>query len=244
MPILTNPPTSDETRLTAQEFEQRINSAFFLNEFNTIDSLKNINSGDKRTAAEINALKSENMLQLGGIVLMLEDEFLDPTVNVFVSYALSSKVLKYDGGDVKVKPNQLLPRYVGNLQLAQRTQELNSTESSLQFAFMVASQGAQMGMSSAAQVLDNYDFDRIVRTRHRLVGASDLQLRNREDVEATRSEREEAQQAAAEREAQAQQAEVQLQQQKAAAQAGRASESEMKARTLGGNLVASMGGYV
>ena len=244
MPILTNPPTSDETRLTAQEFEMRINSAFFLNEFNTIDSLKNINAGDKRTAAEINALKSENMLQLGGIVLMLEDEFLDPTVNVFVSYALASKVLKYDGGEVKVRPNQLLPRYVGNLQLAQRTQELNSTENSLQFAFMVAGQGAQMGVGSAAQVLDNYDFDRIVRTRHRLVGASDLQLRNQEDVAETRAEREAAQQAAAEREAQAQQAEVQLQQQKAAAQSGRAAESEMKARTLGGNLIASMGGYV
>lgn len=244
MPILTNPPTSDETRLTAQEFEMRINSAFFLNEFNTIDSLKNINAGDKRTAAEINALKSENMLQLGGIVLMLEDEFLDPTVNVFVSYALASKVLKYDGGEVKVRPNQLLPRYVGNLQLAQRTQELNSTENSLQFAFMVAGQGAQMGVGSAAQVLDNYDFDRIVRARHRLVGASDLQLRNQDDVAETRAEREAAQQAAAEREAQAQQAEVQLQQQKAAAQSGRAAESEMKARTLGGNLIASMGGYV
>lgn len=244
MPILTNPPTSDETRLTAQEFEMRINSAFFLNEFNTIDSLKNINSGDKRTAAEINALKSENMLQLGGIVLMLEDELLDPTVNVFVAYALASKAIKYDGENIKLTPKQLVPRYVGNLQLAQRTQELNSTENSLQFAFMIAGQGAQMGVSSAAQVMDNYDFDRIVRTRHRLVGASDLQIRNRDEVSKIREAREEAQQAAQEQEAAVQQAKVNLDNQKAMAQSSRAAESEMKARTLGGDIVASMGGYL
>ena len=243
MPILTNPPTSDETRLTAQEFEMRINSTFFLNEFNTIDSLKNINSGDKRTAAEINALKSENMLQLGGIVLMLEDELLDPTVNVFVAYALASRAIKYEGSDIKLSPKQLVPRYVGNLQLAQRTQELNSTENSLQFAFMIAGQGAQMGIPSAAQVMDNYDFDKIVRTRHRLVGASDLQMKNREDVEETRAEREEAQRAAQEQQEKAAQAEVELQQQKAAAQSSRAAESEMKARVLGGDIIASMGGY-
>lgn len=242
-PILTNPPTSDETRLTAQEFEQRINGIFFLGEFNTIDSLKNINSGDKRTAAEINALKAENMLQLGGIVLMLEDEMLDPTVNVFVAYALESKRLeaKFD-----VKPDQLIPRYVGNLQLAQRTQELNSTDSSLNFALGIAGNCARLGVADGLYVMDNFDFDRIVRARHRLVGASDLHLKNRGDVEVLRQKRAEGQKAKADAEAQAQEAETQLAQAKAAAQRGRTAESltnAVNAGSMGGDMVAAMGGY-
>lgn len=243
-PILTNPPTSDETRLTAQEFEQRIKEIFFLGEFATIDSLKNINSGDKRTAAEINALKSENMLQLGGIVLMLEDELLDPCVNVFVQYAVASKLVKFEGRSINVDAKKLIPRYVGNLQLAQRTQELNSTENSLMFAVQVAEVGTKLGIGKAAQVLDNYDFDEIVRTRHRLVGASDMHLKNKNDVEEDRRAREEAAQAARAQEAQKAQAEIELQKMKAAAQGGRALQAEMEARNLGGDIPAAMGGYV
>lgn len=239
-PILTNPPTSDETRLTAQEFEQRIKEIFFLGEFATIDSLKSINSGDKRTAAEINALKAENMLQLGGIVLMLEDELLDPVVNVFVQYALASKKVSFD---IDVKAEQLIPRYVGNLQLAQRNQELNSTENSLTFAMSIAGNGTKLGMKDASQVLDNFDFDRIIRTRHRLVGASDLHLKNKDDVETIRGQRDAAERAQANQQAQAQQAEIELQKMKAAAQGGRAVQSAMDAGSMGGDMVAAMGGY-
>lgn len=241
-PILTNPPTSDETRLTAQEFEQRIKEIFFLGEFATIDSLKYVGVGDKRTAAEINALKAENMLQLGGIVLMLEDELLDPVVNVFVAYALKSKVLKFDGGEVKPKAGQLTPRYVGNLQLAQRTHELNSTENALNFATSIAANGMKLGIKDASLVLDNYDFDKIVRTRHRLVGASDLQLKNKEEVESIRKSREQAEAEAQQAQLAKEQADVQLQQAKAAAQVGRASEAIDPSGM--GDLAASMGGLM
>jgi hypothetical protein len=241
-PILTNPPTSDETRQASIEFEQRIKEIFFLGEFATIDSLKNINAGDKRTAAEINALKAENMLQLGGIVLMLEDEMLDPVVNVFTSYALKSKVLKYDGGDVRPKSGDLIPRYVGNLQLAQRTHELNSTENALNFATSIAANGMKLGIEDAAKVLDNYDFDKIVRTRHRLVGASDLQLKNKEEVAKVRAQRQAAAEEAQAAQAAKEQADIQLQQAKAAAQVGRASESIDPSSM--GDLTASMGGLM
>lgn len=241
-PILTNPPTSDETRLTAQEFEQRIKEVFFLGEFATIDSLKMVNAGDKRTAAEINALKAENMLQLGGIVLMLEDEMLDPIVNSFIQYCVESKVVKFDGVESKIKVNDLMPRYVGNLQLAQRTQELNSVENSLNFAMGVAGNGAKLGLGKAVEVLDNFDFDHIVRARHRLVGASDLHLLNKDDVKSIRAKRAEEQQKAAEAQQEQQNAETELARMKAAAQAGRAQESEMTASMMGGPMMAAMGG--
>ena len=241
-PILSNPPTSDETRLTAQEFEQRINGIFFLGEFNTIDSLKTINAGDKRTAAEVNALKSENMLQLGGIVLMLEDELLDPVVNVFVKYSLQSRQLKKFDFTVD-DAEDLIPRYIGNLQLAQRTQEVNSTENSLNFAIQIASSGNQLGVGGASQVLDNFDFDRIIRARHRLVGASDLHLLGRDAVEEVRNQRAAQAQQAAQMEQQKAQADIELQKMKSAAQGGRAIQSVMEPSMVGGNLVSNMGGY-
>ena len=242
-PILTNPPTSDETRQTALEFEQRIKECFFLSEFATIDSLKMVNAGDKRTAAEINALKSENLLQLGGIVLMLEDEYLDPVVNIFTAYAIQSGMVKMDESIPKMRSGELVPRYVGNLQIAQRTQEMSSTENSLNFAMGIAGNGAKLGLPAAAQVLDNFDFDAIVRKRHRLVGASDTNLLNKKTVKATRIQREQQQQAAEDEAAKQRQAEFELQRMKAAAQSGRAQESQMRAAQLGGDLMASMGGF-
>ena len=242
-PILTNPPTSDETRQTALEFEQRIKECFFLSEFATIDSLKMVNSGDKRTAAEINALKSENLLQLGGIVLMLEDEYLDPVVNIFTAYAIQSGIVKMDAAIPKMKSGELVPRYVGNLQIAQRTQEMASTENSLNFAMGIAGNGAKLGLPAAVQVLDNFDFDAIVRKRHRLVGASDTNLLNKNTVKAARLQRQQEQQKVADEEAKQRQAEFELQRMKAAAQGGRAQESQMRAAQLGGDLMASMGGF-
>lgn len=243
VPILTNPPTSDETRRTAQEYEQRIKEIFFLSEFATIDSLKMVNAADKRTAAEINALKSENMLQLGGIVLMLEDELLDPIVNVFVRYALKSGVVKLEGQVPKLDGKFPTPRYVGNLQLAQRTQELSSMDNSLNFAMGIAGNGAKLNLPGAAQVLDNFDFDRIVRARHRIVGASDTGMLSKDDVAKIRKAREEAAQAAQDEAAQQRQAEIDLARMKAAAQGGRAKESEVRAGMMGGDLMAAMGGF-
>ena len=242
-PILTNPPTSDETRQTAMEFEQRIKEIFFLGEFTTIDSLKFLHAADKRTAAEINALKSENMLQLGGIVLMLEDELLDPVVNVFASYALKSRVVKLNGEVPKFTKGSLVPRYMGNLQLAQRTQELASMDNSLNFAMGIAGNGAKMGLPAASQVLDNFDFDRIVRARHRLVGASDTGMLSKDDVQKTRNARQQQMQAEQEAQDRERQAAIELQRMKSAAQGGRAMESQMKAGQIGGKMAAVMGGY-
>ena len=244
VPILTNPPTSDETRKTAMEFEQRIKECFFLSEFATIDSLKMVNAGDKRTAAEINALKSENMLQLGGIVLMLEDELLDPVVNVFVAYAIKSRVVKMNGEVPRFAKGELMPRYIGNLQLAQRTQELSSMDGSLNFAMGIAGNGAKLNLPSASQVLDNFDFDRIVRARHRIVGASDTGLLSKDDVAKIRAKRQQEIQAAQDEAEKERQANIELQKMKAAAQSGRAQESQMRAGQLGGEMIASMGDFM
>jgi hypothetical protein len=100
----------------------------------------------------------------------------------------------------------------------------------------------KLGIEDAAKVLDNYDFDKIVRTRHRLVGASDLQLKNKEEVAKVRAQRQAAAEEAQAAQAAKEQADIQLQQAKAAAQVGRASESIDPSGM--GDLAASMGGLM
>lgn len=239
-PILPNPPQINGSEFILQKFEQQIRDCFFNGEFTTIDSLKTIAPGTKRTAAEINALKSENMLQLGGVVLMLDDEAIDPIVNTFTQYALSSRSWKrMSEGLDGVKASDIQPKYISNLHIAQRTQEINSTENSLAFAMNIAGSGDPR----AQAVLDIFNYDRIVRRRHKLVGGSEMDIKPDSEVEEIREQRRQEQEAMQEAAAQQHAAEVQLQQAKAAAQVGRANQSEVNAHILGGQLASTMGGY-
>lgn len=238
-PVLPNPPTSNDAENVIGKLEQQVRAAFFNGEFATIDSLKTVAPGDKRTAAEINALKSENLMLLGGYVLMLDDEAIDPIVNTFTAYALASKAWKSKSGGLDFKVDDLIPKYVSNLHLAQRTQEINSTENSVMFAMNLA----QSGDPRAAAVLDLFDYDRIVRRRHKLVGGSELDVKNEEEVEREREARKEAQEQAQAQAEEAQRAETELQRAKASAQMGRAAQSVVDSHILGGDVAEQLGGW-
>lgn len=238
-PVLPNPPTSNDVTELIAKFEQQVKDIFFNGEFTTIDSLKTVAPGDKRTAAEVNALKSENLMLLGGIVLTMDDEAIDPIVNAFTEYALASRKWREQSAGYEVRASDLEPRYVSSLHLAQRTQEINSTENSLQFALGLA----QTNDPRALAVLDLFDFDRIVRRRHKLVGGSELDLKNEEAVEASREEQRKAAEEAAEIQREAAAAENDLTRAKSVAQAGRAAESAVDAHILGGDMAEQLGGW-
>lgn len=237
VPVLPNPPTSDETRQTLIELTQEVRACFFNDEFATIDSLKLINDKQKRTAAEINALTSENMLLLAGIILMLDHELLDPVVKTFTSHVLESS--KLDLG-VSLPDGALGVQYVSNLHMAQLTQEVNSIDASVARAVNLKATGDP----KTAGVLDHFDFDLIVRRLHTLVGASQEFLLPMDAVNKARLE-EAAKQREAEQAAIAkQEAELRLQEAKAAAQQGRAASSAASAAQILGDPAAQMGGYV
>jgi hypothetical protein len=128
---------------------------------------------------------------------------------------------------------------MSNLHLAQRTQEINSTENSVFFAAQVAG----IGTPEASAVLDNFDFDRIVRKHHELVGGSVLDLNNEDAIAKKREERAAAQAQEQAMAAQQVQSEQALAQAKAANQAASADETEMRAQMLGGDVPFAMGGY-
>lgn len=236
VPVLPNPPTSDETRQTLMELTQEIRACMFNDEFATIDSLKLVNDKQKRTAAEINALTSENMMLLAGVILMLDHEMLDPIVKAFTSYVLTSRKLNLG---VKVPHSALGISYVSNLHMAQLAQEVNSIKESVSTAVQLKATGDP----KTAGVLDHFDFDAIVRRLHSLVGASKEFLLPMDAVEKARLDEKAAAQQAQEMALQQQQAELQLQEAKAAAQAGRAASSNAQAAQMLGEPAAQMGGF-
>lgn len=236
VPVLPNPPTSDETRQTLMELTQEVRACMFNDEFATIDSLKLINDKQKRTAAEINALTSENMLLLAGIILMLDHELLDPVVKTFTSHVLESRKLNLG---IDLPPGALGVKYVSNLHMAQLTQEVNSIDASVARAVNLKATGDP----KTAGVLDHFDFDLIVRRLHTLVGASQEFLRPVKDVEKMRMDEQAAMQQAQAQQAAAQEAELRLQEAKAAAQQGRAANSAASAAQMLGTPAAEYGGY-
>lgn len=234
VPVLPNPPTSDETRTTLTELMQEIRACMFNDEFATIDSLKLVNDKQKRTAAEINALTSENMLLLAGIILMLDHELLDPVVKVFTSHVIeSAKGMELPQGAISVQ-------YVSNLHMAQMAQEVNSVDASVARAANLVA----LGSPKTSRLLDNFNFDMIVRKLHGLVGASQDYLVPMASVEETRMAEDAAAKEQAEMAKAQQEAELELERAKAAAQSGRAVQSEMNAQRMLGDQVASMGGYM
>lgn len=236
VPVLPNPPTSDETRQTMTEIVQEVRACMFNDEFATIDSLKLVNDKQKRTAAEINALTSENMLLLAGIILMLDHELLDPVVKAFTSRVVESKKINLG---VEIPQDSISIQYVSNLHIAQLTQEINSVDSSVARAVQLAS----IGSPKTARVLDHFDFDAIVRRLHGLVGAGQEYLVPMDVVKQNRMEEDARAQQAAEAQAKQQAAELELQRAKAAAQSGRAMQSEMNAAQMLGDPAAQLGGY-
>ena len=239
MPVLPNPPTSDETRQTLVELQQEIRACMFNDEFATIDSLKLVNDKQKRTAAEINALTSENMLLLAGVILMLDTELLDPTVKIFTSMVMASKKLQKMGVIPEIPNESMTISYVSNLHVAQMTQEINSVRQSIANTANLVS----LGSPKTARLLDHFDFDRIVRRLHTLVGAGAEYLKDESEVEKIRMAEDAAAADAAKRQQAAEDAKLELERQKAAAQAGRAAQSNANAAQTLGDPAAQLGGF-
>lgn len=217
MPVIPNPPTSEETRTAAMEFQQEIRAAFFNDEFATIDSLKTIAPGDKRTAAEINALKSENLLQLGGATMMFDHEGITPFVNLFVYFVMKSKKWREMSKGIKLDSRQLMPRYVSSLFVAQRMQEVNSLDAAVNVAISLA----QSQDTEAMRGMKMIDFDRYFRQRHKLIGANESILRSEDEVAEMEEQERAAQEQAAMMAQQQAEADKQLTEAKAIAQLNR-----------------------
>lgn len=218
------------------DLRQELADTFFVSRFATINALK-ANPGVK-TATEVEQLVRENMGLLGPVVTNLEQEFLNPLVVTVVDITLDvarqegislvelSPVLNEGENGVEASPaseGSLKIRYVGEVHAAMKASNLNSLNGLIGFT------GNLVQASQNPEAFDAVDTDAIVREYADASGVKPTCMRDPEDVEQIRAQRNQAQQ-------QAQQAQVELQQAQAL-KAGAGAVKDASATPLGAGLM-------
>jgi hypothetical protein len=208
------------------DLRQELADTFFVSRFATINALKT-NPGVK-TATEIEQLVRENMGLLGPVVTNLEQEFLNPLVLTVVQTTLD--VARAEGFNLDdlgpVLDGQMKIRYVGEVHAAMKSSNLNALNAITAFV------GGLIQTSGDPTLMSVVDTDAIIREYADASGVKPTCMRQPEDVEAMRQQREMAAQ-------QAQQAQTELQQAQAL-KAGAGALKDASATPFGQDLIGGM----
>lgn len=162
------------------QLKQDIRADFFVDLFLMVQQSQD----DRKTAAEIYALKEEKMLVLGSVVERLQHELLEPLVEITYSK------LK-EGGFIPPAPTNLGGRildleFQSMLAQSQRAVDINNID-----RFISALQAIT---STFPEVIDVIDSDKLVREYRERMGVAPSITRNQKDVDAIREQRNQAQQ--------------------------------------------------
>ena len=157
-------------------------------------------NSDRRqvTAEEIRAKQEEKLLQLGPVLENLNDELLDPLISRGFSSMLSRGLLPEPPAEIQGQ--KLVVRYVSMMAQVQKMLGLGALDR------LLGQIGAIAGIK--ADVLDNFDADKVALEYHDMLGVTYRILRRPEERDALRAQRAAAQQQAAAAEQQVQQAQA------------------------------------
>lgn len=177
-----------------QDARQQINAGTFA------DLFMMLANSDRRqiTAEEIRAKQEEKLLQIGPVLENLNDELLDPLIAR--SFASMQKRGLLPEPPEEIRGQGLVVRYVSLMAQVQKMLGLGALDRLLGVIGNVA--GVQ------ADVVDNFDADKVALEYHDMLGVTHRVLRSAEEREARRAQRAQAaqQQAAAEQNVQQAQA--------------------------------------
>lgn len=144
-----------------------------------------------RTAREIAERHEEKMLQLGPVVERAEDEFLDPFIDYV--YDRVDELGIQDEAPEELQGQNLGVEYISVMAQAQRLVNVSSTERFVSFV---------LGFAQAKpEALDKMNTDAIVESMAQTLGVNPEFVLDQEQVDAMRSQRAEAEQAAQQGEA-------------------------------------------
>ncbi len=177
-PVYEVRPNLGELMADIVEVQRRIRSAFYA------DLFLMLAASDRRqiTATEVEERRSEKMLALGPVLERLQDELVNPLVDIAFDRAMSQRLIStppeaLHGGDLDVELQSMLAR-------EQRVDAVVGLDRLL----------AVVGSLAAAspEVLDKIDADQVVDEYAQLTGAPPRVLRSEEQLETLRRDREEA----------------------------------------------------
>ena len=178
-----------------RERQQRVREAFFVDKLSLVQS-------DRMTTVEVNQRIQEQMRFLGPLLGRQQTEFLRPLID-----RLLDIMIDRDGGSGELlgrPPEQIADveldvMYSSPIARAQRMGEADSLAGAMQASAPL------FEMDPAS--IDNIDSDQYIRENFQIFGASQRVLRDRDEVEAIREARQQAQAQAVKQQQEAQEAE-------------------------------------
>lgn len=188
-----NPAALQSYQLSITECQQRIKRAFFEDLFLMLASAQDM----QRTATEIVERKEEKMLVLGAVINRLNEELLNPLVDI-VFYAMFKRNM-FDEAPEELHNLPLNVDYVSVLAQSQKLVGMNGLERFVQFVGTIA--------AAKPSVLDKWDADQTVDEYAGMVGVPPTVIVSDDNVAAIRKQQAQAAQQQAQME-QAQQQSV------------------------------------
>jgi hypothetical protein len=158
------------------KLEDAIAKAFYNDIFSAISMVDR----GKMTAAEVYQRTGESLLMLGPVLSSIDDEFLDPFINLVSHYALKAGKLEQTA-DVASDPSKTAIEYISSVHLAQKASELGVIDRFVSFSANLA--------SVRPDTLDNLDADATQRLYGDMLGVPEVCLVNKDTVKSSRAKR-------------------------------------------------------
>lgn len=180
-------PYINELREELMRVEDRVDEAFFKNLFLMVSEFAD---QPNITATQINMLREEKLMMLGPVLERLNDELLDPVIDIVFTELLERGMIPPPPEELQGRP--LRVEYISVLAQAQKALGIGNIERFVGFVGNLA--------AADPSVLDKVDFDQAVDEYADGVGVAPRIVRSDEAVEQIRkqrAQREQAQQAVA-----------------------------------------------
>jgi hypothetical protein len=163
-----------------QECEARIKTAFYVDVFMAFTDMEGV---QPRNELEINKRDQEKLLQLGPVLERMQYEGLGPLIERVYSIMERARLIPPPPQELHGKPLDI--EYISILAQAQRAVATAAIEQSARFV------GGLAGIQPT--VLDNQDFDEMVREYNDLIGVPAKVTRDSETVDHIRAQRQQQQ---------------------------------------------------
>lgn len=184
--------------LDIQDVRQRIDRAFFADLFLFLSNIQGLKG--QMTAREVAEIHEEKLLMLGPVVENIENELLQPMVDITFDAMLEAGILPPPPPELQGQ--ELKTEFIGILSQAQRAVSMGSVDRLV---------GAVASIAAAKQdpsVWDKVDTDKIIDKAASYLGVDPEIIRGDDDVAAMRQQRAQAMQAQQQAEAAQQAAET------------------------------------
>lgn len=164
------------TEYIQKRFEDKIGRAFYNDIFASISMMDN----GKMTAAEVYQRTGESLLMLGPVLTSIDDEFLDPFINLVNAYAEAAGKIEIPP-EIQEQIKGLDIEYISSVHLAQKASELGVIDRFVGVAGNMA--GAK------PNVLDNVNLDKTLRLYGQMLGIKETCMEDQDIVDRDRKNR-------------------------------------------------------